>query len=260
MYLARYSRDHEREADKTGMDYLVKAGYDPGGMVDLMEVLTKLSGEGSGGAVSTLFATHPMSSERLNTARFRAGLATVPGAEPAARNRDAYRAAAAGVLRNRENIRKLQRGEEALGKKKLDEARALIADGLRGMPDDYAGLLLLAKVAQAQQRPSEAESLAKRAAEIYPVEAQSRAVLAQALYARGSYESALASLSQYDRMLPGDPTVPFYAGLCHERMGNRRTAAQYYDRFLRVAGSENAAAPTVRHAAQRLSAWGYTAQ
>ena len=35
----KYSREHEREADKAGMDYMVKAGYNPYGAVELMQML-----------------------------------------------------------------------------------------------------------------------------------------------------------------------------------------------------------------------------
>jgi predicted Zn-dependent protease len=41
--LASYSRDNEREADGLGMEYMVKAGYSPNGMVGLMEMLQSLS-------------------------------------------------------------------------------------------------------------------------------------------------------------------------------------------------------------------------
>lgn len=256
MYLAKYSRDHEREADRTGMDYMVKAGYDPAGLAELMQVLVRLSGDRDGGAVATLFATHPMSQERVRAAEVRMATLYPPDASRR-RGRAEYAARAEGVLRHREAIRQLQRGAEALDGKKLPEARTLIAAGLKELPDDYTGLLLLARVAQAQNRAAEAEELARRAAAVYPQEAQSRAVLAQSLYSQRRYDSALAALSQYDRMLPGDPTVPFYAGLCHERMGQRAAAAQSYARFLNLAGPDaDAGAPPVRHAVERLRAWG----
>jgi predicted Zn-dependent protease len=35
----KYSRDNEREADRYGMDYTLKAGYDPKGMVETMDIL-----------------------------------------------------------------------------------------------------------------------------------------------------------------------------------------------------------------------------
>ncbi len=255
MYLAKYSREHEREADRTGMDYMARAGYDPGGMVDLMNLLLSLSEGKNAGAIETLFATHPMGSERLNSASHRLAVAFPPADLPHRRNRNEYRAAAGPILKHREDIRLLQHGAEALQDGNLDEARASIENGLSRMPDDYAGLLLLARVAQAQNRAGESEKLARRAAAVYPGEAQSQAVLSRSLFAQRKFEASLAVLKRYDGLLPGDPTVPFYAGLCHERMGQREAAAENYLRFVTMAGAQGAQ-PPVNHAVSRLKAWG----
>ena len=51
----KYSRDNEREADKYGMDYSVKAGYDPMGMVETMDIL---NAENTRRPVE-FFSTHP---------------------------------------------------------------------------------------------------------------------------------------------------------------------------------------------------------
>ena len=51
-----YTRDEERDADKKGFDYLVKAGFDPAGSVRLWE---KMQTEPSGVSIPFL-ATHPL--------------------------------------------------------------------------------------------------------------------------------------------------------------------------------------------------------
>jgi predicted Zn-dependent protease len=66
--LASYSRDDEREADALGMEYMSRAGYNPDGMVRLMEMLRGESKE-QPGLLQTMFSTHPMSDERYATAR-----------------------------------------------------------------------------------------------------------------------------------------------------------------------------------------------
>ena len=69
--LASYSRDNEREADALGMEYMVKAGYDPNGMVGLMDMLRSLN-KSKPSAIELMFSTHPMSDERYATAVKRA--------------------------------------------------------------------------------------------------------------------------------------------------------------------------------------------
>src|SRR5574343_845152 len=66
--LASYSRDNEREADSLGQEYMVRAGYPASGRVGLQQLLVDQQKE-SPGMLQTMFSTHPMSSERRDTAR-----------------------------------------------------------------------------------------------------------------------------------------------------------------------------------------------
>jgi predicted Zn-dependent protease len=56
----KYSRDNEREADRYGMDYTLKAGYDPKGMVETMDILNKESKI----KPVEFFSTHPSPENR----------------------------------------------------------------------------------------------------------------------------------------------------------------------------------------------------
>ncbi len=65
-----FSRDQEREADWLGIDYMVKAGYNPEGAIRLQEYFyTQLEGGKNPMFVEGLFRTHPFSRERLDNAR-----------------------------------------------------------------------------------------------------------------------------------------------------------------------------------------------
>ncbi len=71
----KHGRDAEREADKFAMQYMLEAGYDPQGAVELQEVFLELSEDSSQDWVSGLFASHPPSDERLeNNRKLRATL------------------------------------------------------------------------------------------------------------------------------------------------------------------------------------------
>ncbi|MFA6498417.1 MAG: M48 family metalloprotease [Desulfurivibrionaceae bacterium] len=60
-----YSREEEREADRLGIDYMVKAQYSPKGAVELQEFFAKKNGEGESLWLQGLFRTHPFSKERM---------------------------------------------------------------------------------------------------------------------------------------------------------------------------------------------------
>ncbi|MFA5291633.1 MAG: M48 family metallopeptidase [Phycisphaerae bacterium] len=56
-----FSRAHERQADQVGMDYLVKAGYTPNGMIETMEILEKQNES----RTIEFFSTHPSPENRI---------------------------------------------------------------------------------------------------------------------------------------------------------------------------------------------------
>ncbi len=64
MMTLRYSRGDEYEADKVGIEYMTRAGYNPWGMVELLEVLQGLS-ESEPGTLAEMFQTHPVTSKRI---------------------------------------------------------------------------------------------------------------------------------------------------------------------------------------------------
>lgn len=57
----RYSRTYERQADEIGLDYLVKAGYTPNGMVETMQILNSQPG----GRPFEFLSTHPNPANRI---------------------------------------------------------------------------------------------------------------------------------------------------------------------------------------------------
>lgn len=65
--MSGYSREHEREADKYGVIYMVDAGYNPEGALGLFESLREAHGRaGDRSFFENLFASHPETQERID--------------------------------------------------------------------------------------------------------------------------------------------------------------------------------------------------
>lgn len=77
---AGYTRDAEREADRVGVGYLVRAGYNPIGLATFFEELMELQRR-QPSRVEQWFSTHPTTQERV--ANTRAIIAATPGAQNA---------------------------------------------------------------------------------------------------------------------------------------------------------------------------------
>ncbi len=235
--LASYSRAQERQADQGGMQYMVRAGYDPQGMVELSELLVKLSGSNPS-ALERMFSTHPMSTERLQAARTRAS-ALQAGGQQGVVNREAFLSATAGIRKNKPAIQKFAEAEKLLASKKSGAARAAAEQGLVLAPNDYVGLMLVAQANQQTGQAAAARQAAQLASRVNPAGARAHGVLSQCALLDRDYSGALAHLNQYERLVPGDASTLFFKGLAFEGQGRQRDAAAAYDAYLRRAGTES---------------------
>ena len=75
-----YSRAHEQEADRIGLDLLVHAGYNPRSMVDFFEKLQEKQ-RLIGAAAPEFLRTHPLTLSRVADARNRAAQYSPPSTE-----------------------------------------------------------------------------------------------------------------------------------------------------------------------------------
>lgn len=63
-YLLKFGRDQESESDTLGMRYMVEAGYDPEGMLEVLQVLLEAS---EGARQPEFLSTHPHPETRIRT-------------------------------------------------------------------------------------------------------------------------------------------------------------------------------------------------
>lgn len=249
--LASYSRDNEREADALGMQYMVRTGYNPDGMVGLMEILLENS-KHKPSAIELMFATHPMSDERFATARD--AVQNIPVEQqnyPVHRER--YMDYTAGLRKLKPTITALQKGNAAMGKKNYNTAKQEFDKALKASPNDYAALLMMAKCQYAMKKTDKAEQFAAKATQVYPREAQAHVVTAVIAIQNKHFDRALNHLDQYDSILPGNVEVTFYKGYSFEGMSKREQAATQYQTYLRQVRQGKQA----QHAYRRLKQWGY---
>ncbi len=92
-YLLKFSRDDERDADRVGLDILRRAGWDPRGMAEFMDVLRREQGRDPG-SVEVFLSTHPAPGDRAVVLRQLA--AKRPGGR---RDSAAFRGVKARALR-----------------------------------------------------------------------------------------------------------------------------------------------------------------
>lgn len=248
--LASYSRDMEREADYLGMSYMVKSGYGTEGMVQLMTMLNGLH-QGSSNAVSLLFATHPMSQERYDTAVGRAN-SDFSQFKGKPLHRERYMDNTARLRKMKPAIEHFQQAEESMAKKEYGQAETSFQQGLKSAPSDYAGLLMMAKCQYVQKKYNRALSYAEEAKRVYPKEAQANHLSGLSNIRLKKFDQAVEDFNAYEKKLPGNPNAIFYRGYAFEGMDNKQKSADDYYRYLQQVSEGDQA----KYAYQRLVQWG----
>jgi predicted Zn-dependent protease len=249
--LASYSRDNEREADALGMTYMVGAGYGSEGFVGLMEMLNSMSKHKST-TVDLLFATHPMSQERYDTAvqtantKYKAALKN-----PLYKER--YMDHTADLRAKKKAIEEIQNGEKMLAERKYDAASGHFRQALKKASEDYVALCMISISNLAQKQYAVGRQYAEMAQAVYPQEAQAYHLSGFANIQLKDFEKAYDEFNTYEKRLSGNPNTIFFKGYCQEGMNHIEPAAAEYHRYLQVVQQGQYA----QHAYKRLVDWGY---
>ncbi|MDZ7665486.1 MAG: M48 family metalloprotease [Desulfotignum sp.] len=253
LYLAKYSRDNEREADYLGHEYMVKAGYGSPGFVGLMEMLNTLNKQQPSSA-QMLFSTHPMSDERLTAAvqRDRGPYAQTRNS-PVYRER--YMDQTAAIRQRKKAIKLMQEGEKYLAQEKYGAAETAFSSALKQAGDDYAGHVLMARCQLIQKKNAAAASYANAAIQLYPTEPQGHYVAGLAHVGTRQFDRALDNFTRCNQLLPGNPQLTFYKGYSRDNLGQRQAAANDYAAYLKMINYQSN--QYSQHAYKRLKAWGY---
>lgn len=160
---ARYGRQHELDADRYGMTYMARAGYDPQGAVELQETFVKLSGGARADFISGLFASHPPSQERVEANRAHARTLA-----SGTRNRERYQRAIAQLRKDAQAYEFNQQAVAAVQRKELDKALTLVDKAIAIQPKEAHFWETKAHILRMQERNREAITAFDRAVSLNP--------------------------------------------------------------------------------------------
>ena len=130
--MQKYGRDAELEADRYGIEYMKRAGYDAQGAVTLQETFVRMSGNKESSWFQGLFASHPPSQERLEANR-RLAAKLPPGGEMGA---ESFAAAMAQTMKAKPAYDAYDAGRKALKSKNADLALAKANEAIRLLPGE----------------------------------------------------------------------------------------------------------------------------
>lgn len=208
----KYTREHEEEADRTGMSYLVKAGYDGKGMLDFLKIMRQY--EYYSNTVPSYFLTHPGTSDRI--AYLDAMLQTT------------YK------TRGKEDItEKYERVKTSLilGGKKTESKLKYFENRLKENPDDIEGLYGCAVVYGTMGRTEDSFKNFKKALMRSPDDADILRDMGIQYFNLGNTVDAIDPLQRAYFIDENDEDTIVFLGRAYDATGNYRSALKLYEKF-----------------------------
>jgi predicted Zn-dependent protease len=251
LIVMKYSRDQEREADALGMEYMIKAGYNPQGFVQSMQILQSLS-QREPSKLEIMFQSHPMSLERIENAKAQIQ-ADFPTLLSNTLQTDEFQKNIKYLKKIGPAYKQCDQAEELIKKEKFGEAASLLKEALYIAPDEALIHTTLSAAYFAEKKYDEAASEIESSLAIYPDLFMSRFLSGLILHTDNEFEESITQLKTADTLVPDNVNVVFYLGLNHEKLKEQKTAAGYYKRLLQLTNKGEKAV----YAYQRLYEWGY---
>ncbi|MEO8347398.1 MAG: M48 family metalloprotease [Acidobacteriota bacterium] len=252
----KYSRDQERQADELGFKYMTAAGYNPRAFVETMQILASAA-QREPSRFENLFASHPMTSERIATAEQR--LASAAAAE--SRNRpprtsDFQRAI--GPLKEEAPAFALaDEAKELARNRRTREAAERLERAVSMVPNSPILNALWGDTLYDLADYGRSEQVSDRANSLNPELFYGRLVNGAANWRLRDLREAIDQLRIAERLVPDTYLVAYFAGRTLEDAGDRRAAAE---QFAKVAQATQGQGEYGQYAMTRLREWGYLTQ
>ena len=224
-----FSREQEREADWLGIDYMVKAGYNPEGAIKLQEYFySELEGGKNPMFVEGLFRTHPFSKERLDNARAR-----IAQRYPETVRNPNYTFNETIFLQKTAQLRKVQKaydladeGDKLLNEKRYDEALAKYRAAAAREPDQAPFPSSIGRVHLVRKEYPAAENSLRSAIRLDDEFFEPHLLLGALRYKKKEYRTAIPELSRSMDLLPTKQAAAMLS-TSYEAIGDRENAKKY---------------------------------
>ncbi len=253
LVLLRYSRDHERQSDELGMEYMARAGYNPRGFVESMEVL-KGAHDREPSKLEAMFQSHPLTSERIETARQRA-TAKYPEKLGAPYRVEAFASSTRAMKAEAPAFRLMDEGEKLLAKRDARGAAAKFDEAARLAPRQAILPALKAIALVEAKEPRSAREAAREAARRDPELFHGRLAGGLAAYRLSDWRDAISELQAAEKAVGPQLVTVFYQGRSYEELGDRTRAVEKY----KLIAQSGATGEQADYAKRRLVEWGVAA-
>ncbi len=234
LLLLKYSRDDELEADRLGVSYMSRLGYDPNNAVSAHRNLEKVYKEYARSVgqepsernfFDELLSTHPRTSVRIDEIQQMIAATPRPALSGDGSNRAGYQSMTANLRRtHRVYTEYYDKAARAFEKNRLAEANNYVSRAIsedRYQPPFYA---LAGYIYLKQNNSTDAERYFRAALSLQGNYQPAMRGIGMMNYRKQNYAGAIESMKQAVQVFPGDATAQRILGMSYYRTGNWRAA------------------------------------
>jgi predicted Zn-dependent protease len=210
----KYSRQHEEEADRLGMSYLVETGYNGEGMLNFLKIMRKY--EFYSNSIPSYFLTHPGTGDRiiyldgLLQTRYKQG-----GAE--------------SIIGGLERIKTIL----VIDRKDLDSSLRYFQNVLKKDPNNLDALYGLAVIQEKLGKTMESFSNFCKALSLSPDDADILRDMGISYFNLGNTSDAIETLQKAHSINKKDAGTILYLGRSYDTAGDYNTALELYKKFMK---------------------------
>lgn len=219
---AKYGRLQELESDEYGIEYMIRAGYEPYGAVELQETFVSLSAGTSSDFVSALMASHPPSQERVD--KNRAAAEKLPRG---ARNKAQYQSAIAQIVKDKAAYEANSKAISAIVNKDYVGAQSLISQAISQQSEEALFYVTQGQLQLAQNNTAAAMQSFSTATGKNPDYFMSFLGLGLSQKSQGKLTDARSNLQKSLAIL-STPTGSYHLGELELASGNRDAAIRHF--------------------------------
>lgn len=237
LLMLKYSREHELEADRLGIEYMSRLGYDPKHAISAHQSLEKVADEfsrslGKGshekGVFDELLATHPRMSVRIDEIRSMTGDADRYGMGRDRTSREAYQSAVSDIRRtNKIYLDHYDPAVRSLQKNKLDEADSQLSKAIAMESNQAPFHALKGFIFLKKKEHAEAEKHFNAALKIDDKYEPALRGKGTVEYFRGGYEESVRYLKSSIALFPQDISAHHFLGMSYYKMRMYRQAVPH---------------------------------
>lgn len=239
----KFSREQEREADRLGIEFTVKSGYDPRGLIEVFEMFKRLEKT----RPPEWLSTHPLPETRIAENTQFINSLSLSGS--LIKDSEDFQRVRAQLLKTQPSFDEFYRGKKPYGEGKRTLAKEHFTRAINLWDKNYMAMVYLTFINLDEGNLSTAYNLATRAHQLVPDVFSTNYALGLVYFKRGEHRESIRFLETARQLIPNYPDVYYYLGRNWEALGNRQKAIENYKVAIELSGGKR---PWERDARERL--------